>query len=84
MNHSAALDLPAHSLDRMSKFAAGLPRSTFAHLVALACRLDRSRANLARAKAEVPDIHWQGLDDAEADLACMWQLVETVMERRLS
>lgn len=82
---NAALDLPAHLVPQVATFAAGLQRATFAQLVALAGRLDRSRqAALAVDRSAAALGVAADLSGVQTHAACLWQLVEAELERRLS
>jgi hypothetical protein len=78
----AALDLHASQLPAMAGFAALVERQTFARLIALAVRLDRSAANARALRDGVCGN--AGLDSIDNQLACMFGLVEAEMERRLA
>lgn len=79
-NITAALDLPAQLVEGMAAQSAQMHRLTFAQLVALVARIDRSRTNATEARAAVPMN--AALDRIDAQLACMWAMVEAELERR--
>jgi hypothetical protein len=81
MQNDAALDLPASQLPAMAGFATLVQRQSFARLIALAVRLDRSAEN-AKALRDGPCGN-AGLDLIETQLACMFGLVEAELEKRL-
>jgi hypothetical protein len=78
----AALDLPASQIPAMAGFATLVERQSFARLIALSVRLDRTTAH-AQALRDGPCGN-AGLDLIETQLACMFGLVESEMERRLA
>ena len=78
----AALDLHASQLPAMAGFAALVERQTFARLIALAVRLDRSAANARALRDGV--CRNAGLDSIDNQLAYMFGLVEGEMGRRNS
>lgn len=77
-----ALDLPPDSVAGMARQAAQMRRFTFAQLIAMAARIDRSRANAKAARTPSQDQMNADLDQIDAQLACMWSLVEAEVERR--
>jgi azurin len=81
-NITAALDLPPHSVAGMARQAAQMRAFTFAQLVAMAARIDRSRANAKAARIPSQDQMNADLDQIDVQLACMWALVEAELERR--
>lgn len=83
MQSIPALDLAAPLVGRVSAFADGVERFSFAQLVALVGRLDRSRADLAAIRRTAPLCGADALEQSETHLACMWALVEAELERRL-
>ena len=83
-NIAAALDLPAHLVEGMAAQSAQMCNLTFAQLIALVARIDRSRASALQARAATPAGPMQAaLDQIEAQLACMWAMVEAELERRM-
>lgn len=82
-NIITALDLPAHLVEGMAAQSAQMHSLTFAQLVAMVARIDRSRATAAQARAATPAGPMNAaLDQIEAQLACMWAMVEAELERR--
>jgi hypothetical protein len=77
-----ALDLPPHLVASIARQAAQMHRFTFAQLVAMAGRIDRSRANAKAARLPSQDQMNADLDQIDVQLACMWALVEAELERR--
>ncbi|MCC5956464.1 MAG: hypothetical protein JJU07_10185 [Natronohydrobacter sp.] len=83
-NITAALDLPALHVESMAAQAAQMHRLTFAQLVAMVARIDRSRVSAAQARAASPAGQMNAaLDQIDAQLACMWAMVEAELERRM-
>ncbi|MEI4261030.1 hypothetical protein [Roseovarius sp. D0-M9] len=82
-NIHAALDLPAHKVEGMAATAAQMHRLTFAQLVAMVARIDRSRANAKDTRAATEGPMSEALDRIDAQLCCMWALVEAELERRM-
>lgn len=82
-NIIAALDLPAHQVEGMAAQSEQLHRLTFAQLVAMVARIDRSRANAKDARAATQGQMTGGLDQIDAQLCCMWAMVEAELERRM-
>lgn len=82
-NITAALDLPAHDVEGMAAQSAQMHRLTFAQLVAMVGRIDRSRASAdhARAASTAGQMN-AALDRIDAQLTCMWAMVEAELERR--
>lgn len=86
----AALDLPAHLLDQAAKFGASLDRLSFAQLVVLVGRLDRSRQNAQSMQASASAADGLSPEFSEsvaglaAHVAVMFELVEAELERRLA
>lgn len=85
-----ALDLPAHLVDQAVKFGANLQGLSFAQLVALVGRLDRTREACQRMQDSAAST--SGLDadflgsvaGLGASVACWFNLVEAELERRLA
>ena len=82
-NITAALDLPAHLVEGMAAQSAQMHSLTFAQLVAMVARIDRSRASATAARAATASPMNAALDQIEAQLACMWAMVEAELERRM-
>ena len=82
-NITAALDLPAHLVEGMAAQSAQMHSLTFAQLVAMVARIDRSRANAAHIRAATAGQMTQALDQIDAQLSCMWAMVEAELERRM-
>ena len=82
-NITAALDLPAHLVEGMAAQSAQMHSLTFAQLVAMVARIDRSRANAAHTRAATAGQMTQALDQIDAQLSCMWAMVEAELERRM-
>ncbi|MFD1507959.1 hypothetical protein [Lacimonas salitolerans] len=81
-NIITTLDLPAHLVEGMAAQSAQMQSLTFAQLVAMVARIDRSRANAAHTRAATAGHMTQALDQIEAQLSCMWAMVEAELERR--
>lgn len=81
-NIEAALDLPAHSVASIAAQAAQMHRLTFAQLVAMVARIDRSRDNARATRAATTGQMSAALDQIDAHLSCMWAMVEAELERR--
>ncbi|MCH8467496.1 MAG: hypothetical protein LAT78_13130, partial [Roseinatronobacter sp.] len=82
-NIMAALDLHPDQVEAMAKNAATMHRLTFAQLVAMASRLERSRAKAKAARAASNGMMIESLDQIDAHLSCIWALVEAELERRV-
>jgi hypothetical protein len=83
-NIVTALELPAHHVESMAAQSAQMHRLTFAQLVAMVARIDRSRTSAAQARAASPAGQMNAaLDQIDAQLACMWAMVEGELERRI-
>ncbi len=82
MKSDAALDLHASHLPAMAGFASLVERQSFARLIALAVRLERSATNARALRDGVCGN--AGLDSIDNQLSVMFQLVEAEMERRLA
>ena len=81
-NIIAALDLPAHQVAGMAAQSAQMHRLTFAQLVAMAARIDHSRANARATRAATTGQMSAALDQIDTQLCCMWAMVEAELERR--
>lgn len=86
----AVLDLSASRLPALARFAAGLEGLTFARLVVIAGRLDRSLTHAGKVQDAAnqvtglePDFQ-ASLCDLDTHLAAMFALVEAEIERRLA
>lgn len=79
---NATLELPAHLVEGMAAQSARMRALTFAQLVALAARIDRSRAKANAARISCADKMPGHLDQIDAQLACLWGVVEAELERR--
>jgi hypothetical protein len=77
-----ALDLPPHLVETIARQAAQMHRFTFAQLVAMAGRIDRSRAKAKAARIPSQDQMNAELDQIDAHLGCLWAMVEAELERR--
>ena len=81
-NIIAALDLPAHQVAGMAAQSEQMHRLTFAQLVAMAARIDHSRANARATRAATTGQMSAALDQIDTQLCCMWAMVEAELERR--
>ncbi|AOL94668.1 hypothetical protein [Porphyrobacter sp. LM 6] len=85
-----ALDLPAHLVDQTVNFGASLHGLSFAQLVVLAGRLDRTREACQRMQegaastAGLSADFLAGADGIGAQVACWFDLIEAEIERRLA
>lgn len=82
-NINATLDLPAHKVEGIAAQSEQLHRLTFAQLVAMVARIDRSRANAKDARAATDGQMNEALDQIDAQLCCMWAMAEAELERRV-
>ncbi len=85
-----ALDLPAHLVEKSVRFGASLAGFTFAQLVVLVGRLDRSREGARRlleTASAASDLSPEFIASAEAlgaEVDVWFSLVEAEIERRLA
>ena len=82
-NITAALDLPAHLVEGMAAQSSQMHHLTFAQLVAMVARIDRSRDSAKAARAATAGQMDAALDQIDAQLCCMWAMVEAEIERRM-
>jgi hypothetical protein len=84
MQNDPALTLPAHHVSKLAAIAATMESLSFARLVTLAARIDRSKAAAAEARAMTEGRFDAAFDDMGAQLDCMFGLVEAELEKRLA
>ena len=83
MQTDPALDLPAHHVGKLAAIAANMEGLSFARLVTLAVRIDRSKAMVSQARAMTEGRFDPAFDDVTAQLDLMFALVESEMQKRL-
>lgn len=83
MQNDPALDLPAHHVGKMAAVAANIEGLSFARLVTLAVRIDRSKAMASHARAMTEGRFDPAFEDMTAQLDLMFGLVEAEMQKRL-